>query len=81
MGLCIGKDKANVGKFIYELWIGSDTVETVGGFDSPAEAEKAGQVAQRVALFPAVESEEPQMSLEDIFADMDDAGLLAELGL
>ena len=75
MGLCIGKDKAAAGKFSYELWMGSETVEVVGGFDCPAEAEKAGQMAQRMALFPEIKADEPVMSLEDIFADMEGLGL------
>lgn len=75
MGLCVGKDKTEAGKFSYELWMGRETVEVVGGFDCPTEAEKAGQIAQRMALFPEIKSDEPVMSLEDIFADMEGLGL------
>lgn len=71
MGLCIGKDKANAGKFAYELWMGFDTVEVVGGFETKAEAEQAGQIAQRIALFPPLKSDEPEMSIEEILAELD----------
>lgn len=69
--------KAN-GKFDYTVWNLQNEVIAQGEADTMRGAEIAAENAQRGIFFP---SDEPSMTLEEIFADMDDAGLLAELGL
>jgi len=66
------------GKFSYTVWNLQNEVVAQGEADSARGAEICAENAQRGVFFS---SDEPSMTLEEIFADMDDAGLLAELGL
>ncbi len=45
------------------------------GFSTAQEADKAAELAQRQVLFGR-----PEYSLDDVFAEMDDDELLAQLG-
>ncbi len=62
------KDKTAEGKFEYALYDNSTLIERVGGFNTAQEADRAGELAQRRALFPA-----------PVECDMTDEELLAEL--
>lgn len=64
MGWTRGKDAEQPGKFAYELFDGFETVERVGGFDTPADADRAAEAAQRRHLFPAAPA-----SIDDISDD------------
>lgn len=66
------------GKFDYTVWNLQNEVIAQGEADTAREAEIAAENAQREIFFP---SDEPKMTLEEIFADMEDSDLLAELGL
>lgn len=77
MGLSVGKDKTAPGKFAYELWNGTETVEVAGGFDTMPEAERAGMAANRAMLMPMVQVSFGGPTLDEIL--MSDDELLAEL--
>ena len=42
-----GKDKVNPGKFAYTLSCGFTELETVGGFDTAQDADRAAELAER----------------------------------
>lgn len=67
-----GRDEQNAGKFAYELFGDDSTLlERRGGFNTPYEADRAAEIAQRLALFP------PSTRTDDIDTDELMAELLA----
>jgi hypothetical protein len=70
------KDQQKPGKFAYSLYsMTNELVETVGGFDTHSEADRAAEAAQRRALF----GDKATMTLDEIINSMNDDELLAEL--
>lgn len=69
-----GKDKEQPGKFAYELWDGFELVQRVGGFDTPGEADRAAEDAQRRFLFPPATDEFSHLTNEELLAELLDDG-------
>lgn len=65
-----GKDKEQPGKFAYELWDDFELVKRVGGFDTPAEADRAAEEAQRHFLFPPQYDEFSHLTNEELLAEL-----------
>lgn len=72
MGWTRGKDTESPGKFCFELFDGFQTVERRGGFDTPQEADRAAEIAQRRWLFGAREPELDAMTVDEIWAALSD---------
>ncbi|MES2367590.1 MAG: hypothetical protein V4563_17070 [Pseudomonadota bacterium] len=73
--LTCGKDSKNPGKFTYTMYTPDNMeVETVGGFDSFQEADKAASAAHRlllVGLHPLQAMQIPVMSLDELRAGLE----------
>lgn len=62
-----GKDKAQPGKFAFELWDGDSLVTSIGGFATAQEADRAAESAQRslLSLLYAPPLDEADLALSD----------------
>jgi hypothetical protein len=77
MGWTTGKDPEHPGTFKYELWSDSETIHSVGGFDTMQEADQAGARANSNWLLYGIT--DPAQTLDDVLAELLDDELLAEL--